>query len=71
MLSIPVGTISAGNTTTIDSLGEPADLDGTQSAYVPQQASSRLVAVIPLQQRKWKKSKGEDTIELMQKMLKV
>ena len=38
MLSVPVGTISAGNTTTVDSLGEPADLDGTQSAYVSQQA---------------------------------
>ena len=34
MLSIPVGTVSAGNTTTIDSLGEPADLEGTQSAYI-------------------------------------
>ena len=71
MQSVPVGTVSAGNTTTIDSLGEPADLDGTQSASVPQQASSRLVAVTPLQRRKRKKSKGEDTIELMQKMLKV
>ena len=68
---LPVGTISAGNATTINSLGKPADLDGTQSVDVPQQASSRqTAAVTPLQQRKRKKSKGEDIIELMQKMLK-
>ena len=55
---LPVGTVSSGNTTTIDSLGEPADLEWTQSADVPLQANSnQTTAVIPLQQRKRKKSK--------------
>ena len=68
---LPIGTVSAGNTTTIKSLRKPGDLDGTQSVDVPQQASSRqTAAVTPLQQRKRKKSKGEDIIELMQKVLK-
>lgn len=75
---LPVGT-DDNTTISNSSLGEPADvcnasceshLDGTQSADVPWQASSNQIGVTPLQQRKWNKSKGDDTIELIQKMLK-